>query len=72
MIKYALYAKNMHKHEYAEICKKKYAKICKKYANICICPMSLPHLHIYAKICKKICKICKHEIYMHNMPSPLC
>ena len=46
----------MHKHEYAEICKKKYAEICKKYANICICPMSLPQLHIYAKICKKYAK----------------
>ena len=47
---------NMHRHEYAEICKKKYAEICKKYANICICPMSLPRLHIYAKICKKYAK----------------
>ena len=46
----------MHKHEYAEICKKKYAEICKKYANICMCPMSLPQLHIYAKICKKYAK----------------
>ena len=46
----------MHRHEYAEICKKKYAEICKKYANICICPMSLPQLHIYAKICKKYAK----------------
>ena len=34
----------------------KYAEICKKYANICICPMSLPQLHIYAKICKKYAK----------------
>ena len=46
----------MHWHEYAEICKKKYAEICKKYANICICPVSLPQLHIYAKICKKYAK----------------
>ena len=46
----------MHWHEYAEICKKKYAQICKKYANICICPVSLPQLHIYAKICKKYAK----------------
>ena len=35
---------------------KKNAEICKKYANICICPMSLPQLHIYAKICKKYAK----------------
>ena len=76
----------MQKHEYAEIWKKKYAEIWKKnaeiwktYANICICSMSnmmsLPQLHIYAKfaakICKKICKICKHEISMHNMHLPL-
>ena len=46
----------MHRHEYAEICKKKNAEICIKYANICICPMSLPQLHIYAKICKKYAK----------------
>ena len=35
MIKYALYAKNMHKHEYAEICKnkmQKYAKNMQIYA----------------------------------------
>ena len=35
MIKYALYAKNMHKHEYAEICKKNmqnYAKNMQIYA----------------------------------------
>ena len=36
--------------------KKIYAEICIKYANICICPMSLPQLHIYAKICKKYAK----------------
>ena len=35
---------------------KKYAEICIKYANICICPMSLPQLHIYAKIFKKYAK----------------
>ena len=45
----------MHKHEYAEICKKNYAEICIKYANICICPISLP-IYIYAKICKKYAK----------------
>ena len=56
MLKYALYAKiciSMNMQKYA---KKKYAEICKKYANICICPMSLPQLHIYAKICKKYAK----------------
>ena len=30
----------MHKHEYADICKKNMHKHAKKYANICICPMS--------------------------------
>ena len=52
MLKYALYAKiciSMNMQKYAK-------KICKKYANICICPMSLPQLHIYAKICKKYAK----------------
>ena len=38
--------------------------------------MHLPHeFTSIAYICKnmqKICKICKHEIYMHNMHSPLC
>ena len=33
-----------------------YAKRMQIYANICICPMSLPQLHIYAKICKKYAK----------------
>ena len=38
--------------------------------------MHLPHeFTSIAYICQnmqKICKICKHEIYMHNMHSPLC
>ena len=38
--------------------------------------MHLPHASTsIAYICQnmqKICKICKHEIYMHNMHSPLC
>ena len=43
--------------------------------KICKC-MHLPHeFTSIAYICQnmqKICKICKHEIYMHNMHSPLC
>ena len=61
----------MHKHKYAEICK----KIMQKYAEICKY-MHLPHgFTSIANICQnmqKICKICKHESYMHNMHLPFC
>ena len=60
----------MRKHEYAEMWKKN-AEICINYANICICPISLPQLHIYAKICKKYAKNVSMK-FMHNMQSPLC
>ena len=46
-----------------------------KYAKICSDPISISPMHSYAFICTKyayICKICKHEIYMQNMHSPLC
>ena len=54
---------------------KKYAKnmqILVDDTNICICPISFPQWHRYAKKIARICKICKHEIYMHNMHLPLC
>ena len=46
-----------------------------KYAKICSDPISVYSMHSHAFIFTKygnICKICKHEIYMQNMHSPLC
>ena len=45
------YAKNMHKHEYAEICKK-YAYLCRNMQKICISM----NMQKYEKICRNMQK----------------
>ena len=79
MHKYALYAgicirinmplyANLNMHKYAQNMQIKKQKICSD-------PISISPMHSYAFVCTKyanICKICKHEIYVQNMHSPLC
>ena len=60
---------------YANLNMHLYAKNMQKYAKICSDCIHISSMQSYAFICKKyahICKICKHEIYMQNMHSPLC